>query len=126
MLPNETASGPPGNDATRGGESAGLVRLGGRSSSVLEVTDELTHLQRRILQDCVNSGLASTWERRAAMWEWARPRPGEHMGERSPAQAQAKWHELTAIADACRARAALSRQHEGIDPDIDEALGVVA
>jgi hypothetical protein len=95
------------------------------TSSLLEVADELTQLQRRLVQECVNAGLAATWERRAAMWEWARPRPGEHLGERSPAQARAKWHELTAIADACRARAALSRQHEGIDPDIDEALGVV-
>lgn len=112
---------PEPNERSRPARTEAASKLSGEDVTIL--ADSLV---RRVLQDSVNEALSSTWERRARMWEWARPRPDEWLGERSASEARAKWHELTAIADACRARAALSRQHEGIDPDIDEALGVVA
>jgi hypothetical protein len=127
MTREKVATGPPGNDATRGGESAGLMRLDGAESIVATSVAGLTQLQRRCLQDAVNEALAATHERRAAAFLAARPDPArDFMGRLDPSRARAKWHELTAIADACRARAAVSRQHVGIDPDVDEALGVVA
>lgn len=74
------------------------------------------------MQDAINNGLAATWERRALAFEAARPRIGDFHGARSPDGLRAKWHELTAIAEACRARATVSLQHDEIDPEVWEAI----
>jgi hypothetical protein len=123
MSRQKAADGPPGHDATRGGESAGLMRLGGRAPIVAAATEVLTHLQRRCLQDAINDALAATHARRAAAFLAARPDPSrDFMGQVTPEQARAKWHELTAIAEACRARAVVARTHTGVDADVAAAL----
>ena len=67
--------------------------------------EHLTHFQRRVLLDAMLDGWAVTWERAARRYEAARPRPGDFHGKADREALRAKWHELTEIARACRARA---------------------
>jgi len=85
-----------------------------------DIDGYVEHFRQRVLQDALAEASASYWERRAQAFENARPRPGEFHGKRTPQRLQAKYDELTAIAQACRNRAALGLM-PGIDPD-DEAI----
>ena len=51
----------------------------------------------------------------------ARPTPDEYCGAATPEQLNARWRELTAIASACRAKAAFIRAG-GNTPETDAAL----
>jgi hypothetical protein len=93
-------------------------------STLRRPADYAEHFTARCVQDAINCGLAATWERRRAAFLAARPRPGEFHGQRTSEELRAKWRELTAIADACRSRAAVSLRHEDIDPDVWAALGL--
>lgn len=92
------------------------------STSIAETVDYAEHFTARCIQDAINAGLATTWERRRAAFLAARPRPGDFCGAAHRDELRARWHELTRIADACRARAAVSLGHEDIDPDVWEAI----
>lgn len=115
----------PPPDVRRGGpEEPPLVSvLSVDRTSVTVAVDGLPHMTRRLLQDAVNEALAATWERRAAAFLAARPRPGDYRGRATDADLRQRWQRLTEVAQACRARAAVSRRHEGIDADV-EAVAV--
>ena len=66
---------------------------------------DLEHFTKRVILDALNDGTRQWWLRRAHAFERARPMPHEFHGRQTPKQLRAKWLELTAIADACRARA---------------------
>lgn len=80
------------------------------------------HFAARCVQDAINSGLAATWERRRAAFLAARPRAEDFPGRASREELRSRWFELTAIADACAARASVSLRHEDIDPDVWEVI----
>ena len=70
---------------------------------------DLLHFGTRILRDAMNEATAAYWERRAQMFEWARPRPGDRLGadgRRGAAEIDAR---CSAMARACRAKAAALR-----------------
>lgn len=71
------------------------------------------HFRARLLSDALAEGTAVYWERRAASFEWARPRPGDFHGRATRAELSRRWRELTGIAAACRARAEVARRGEG-------------
>lgn len=81
------------------------------------------HFAARCVQDAINCGLAATWERRRVAFLAARPTPDDFPGRATTrADLRRRWLELTAIADACAARAAVSLRHDEIDPDVWEVI----
>lgn len=42
--------------------------------------DHLDQFHHRVLTDAMSEATSRYWQRRAAMYEWARPRPGDHIG----------------------------------------------
>lgn len=64
--------------------------------------------RRRVVQDAIADAMATQWRRRAATFEWARPRPGDWPGRATAADLKAQDARLAAIAAACRARAAVA------------------
>lgn len=71
--------------------------------------DYLERFRVRVLQDALAEAEAATWDRRAETFEAARPRPDDFTGLATPDELLAREARLTAVARACRARAALIR-----------------
>ncbi|WP_427895004.1 hypothetical protein ACQHIV_15835 [Kribbella sp. GL6] len=65
------------------------------------------NMRRRVLQDALAEGLAATFERRAQLFEWARPRPNDFIGRSGQAEIAARDARLKADADRCRRHAEL-------------------
>lgn len=85
-----------------------MMRLGGRSrTSVAGATSELTHLQRRVVQDAVNSATRSWWLKRAEDFERAKPHPDDYNGQATIEELRARWRWCNETAKACRNKAAL-------------------
>lgn len=70
------------------------------------------HFQRRVLQDAMTDATAAYWRRRADTFEWARPRPGDHLGTAGATGARTIDARLVEARDACYARAAVSLVQE--------------
>ena len=68
---------------------------------------DMEAIPQRAVQEALSSALACTWSRRAAMFEWARPKPGDWNGNATPAELAARDRRLAAQAQACRNKAAL-------------------
>lgn len=66
------------------------------------------HFQNRCLQEALATATATFWERRATEFEAARPRMGDHHGKASRDELRERYDRLTAMAEACRNRAAVS------------------
>lgn len=79
----------------------------------------------RCLQDALSEGLAVTFERRAALFEWARPKPGDFTGSATAADIAARDARLRADADRCRRHAALLLG-EGASAYADDVASVFA
>ena len=80
----------------------------------------LEHFRARVIQDAVNEALAATWDRRRQALLAARPRAGDFHGRATREQLRERFEILTAAAEACRARAVVSIQHDEIDADVWE------
>lgn len=76
--------------------------------SVEALIEHVEHFQNRVMQDALAEATAAYWERRAEVFEWARPRPGDYAGLATPADLLAADARCAAVADACRKRAAWS------------------
>lgn len=74
-----------------------------------DLIEHIDHFQRRIVQDAITEATALYWLDRAATFEWARPRPGDRLGEAGAKGAAEVDARCKAAADACRARAAVLR-----------------
>jgi hypothetical protein len=74
----------------------------------------------RILQEIMDDATAAYWDRRAADFEDARPRPGEWPGHATPAERATRDYDLAETARACRNRAAFIRRYG--DQAMAEAL----
>ncbi len=72
------------------------------------VVDHVEHFQARVCREAIADAEAATWERRAVMLEWARPRPGDWPGGATREELRVRYDRLTEEAQACRNRAAVS------------------
>lgn len=89
------------------------------------VEEYVEHFRARVLQDALNEGLSRHWLRRAEDFENARPRLDDFHGEATTDQLRAKWHELTLVANACRARAQVAPLDD-IHPDVENVWNEAA
>ncbi|WP_377322847.1 hypothetical protein ACFJIY_25260 [Pimelobacter simplex] len=80
-----------------------------------EFIDKYDHMVRRALQEAMAAGLAETWLRRARMFEWARPRPGDFMGRATREEIAARDARLARKAEVCRHRASIADPGEFVD-----------
>lgn len=74
--------------------------------------DHLDHFQRRVVQEAMKDATAAYWNRRAATFEAARPRPGDYSGRATRQQIAEQDARLAALARACSARADLLTEGE--------------
>lgn len=65
----------------------------------------------RVLADMFNETLATQWEHRARVFEWAAPRPSDFRGRATPAELDARSKRCRQTAEACRAKAAVLRRY---------------
>jgi len=80
-------------------------------SRILARIDTAEPIRRRVVQDAMNDALACTWRRRAELFEWARPRPGDFNGNATAAEMAERDRLLVAQAKACRNKAILLELH---------------
>jgi hypothetical protein len=109
---------PPTRESRPGRNRAASIstaKIKAAAVSVEQTADNLTQLQRRLVLEAVETAEAWWWLRRAEEYEAARPRPEEFHGRASRADLSRRWCDLTELAQACRARAAMARR--GVDED---------
>ncbi len=73
-----------------------------------DLTEYVEHFRSRVVQDALAEATSYYWKTRAAVFEGARPKPGDFTGHATPQQLRARDAELAAVALACRERAAVS------------------
>ena len=76
---------------------------------VIDVAVDVDGWRFRALMECWQYAAAETWERRAALLEWARPKPTDFVGHSTAQERAERDAELAAAAQACRAHAQLLR-----------------
>lgn len=96
-----------------------------RQSAYIAFADQV---RLRVLQDALAEGLAVTFERRAALLEWARPRAGDFVGRSTDAEIAARDARLRADAERCRRHAALllGERVSAYTDEVRQALAEVA
>lgn len=108
---------PPPSPLVRQGAANGLLR------AVPMPADYLEQITLRMLGDALATATKAYWERRAAVLDDARPRPGEFHGKATREQLSARWSRLTEAARQCRIHAELMA-HADIDTNLlRELLG---
>ena len=70
---------------------------------------DLSGMVRRLLQDAFTAAIPGQWERRARVFESARPRPGDYLGASSAADLAALDRRNAVSAAQCRIHAAILR-----------------
>ena len=73
----------------------------------------------RMLQECLSAALPGGWERRAALWEDARPRSGDFVGQATRDELIDRDERCRGKAEACRRHAQLLRDAEPEPPSAD-------
>lgn len=74
-------------------------------TGISTLAENVEHFRQRVLQDALSEAMASYWQRRAQMLEWAMPRAGEFHGRATRAELEGRCARLRVEADACRNRA---------------------
>ncbi len=82
--------------------------------------------RERFLADLLTQGMATFYEHRAAVLEWASPRPGDYVGRATPQQLAAQSARCRETATAFRNKAAVLRRYGPPDFVVDEVAGVIA
>jgi hypothetical protein len=90
------------------GSTIAVIRYRDRVSRAEAVID-IEGWRFRALMECWQHATAETWERRAALLEWARPKPTDFVGRSTVQERAERDAELAAAAKACRNHAALLR-----------------
>ncbi len=91
------------------------------------LAEHVEHFRRRVVQDALSEATSAYWCRRADQFERARPTLDDFAGNATDTQRRAKWHELAAVARACRARASIALiQGNDIDVELLDVLAEVA
>ena len=67
--------------------------------------DRAARFAADLIVDVINDGCAQQWRRRAEVFRAARPTAADFLGRRTVEEQRERWHELTAVAEACEARA---------------------
>lgn len=75
--------------------------------------DQAACILRRAVEDALSASTPGFWRRRAEVFEWARPRPGDFIGRAAEAELAARDARLAGMAEACRRHAELV---EGVRP----------
>jgi len=84
------------------------------------LAEHVEHFRLRVMEDAFTEATAAYWLRRADQFEWARPTLDDFAGNATDTQRRAKWHELAAVARACRARASVSLlEGDDIEPELE-------
>ena len=95
-----TGSGP-------GKESRAGVAVPSTRANASAFAGYLDQFTRRVIEDAMLQATAAYWRRRAADFEWARPRPGDFTGAASADELAARDRRLAETAEACRRHAHL-------------------
>lgn len=95
------------------------------ASQLLAATD-VDGLLHRVLQDALTEVSANQWDRRAAMYEWAAPRPEDYRGAADLAELDAQARRCDLGAARCRIHAHILRGGDLLDPDIARDVRLVA
>lgn len=82
--------------------------------TVSQIVDHLDHFQHRVVQDAIAEATGTYWRRRADMFEWARPRPGDYLGHATRERVDQIDAGLVRARDACLARAEVSIIREAV------------
>lgn len=77
-------------------------------SKMPDLTEYVEHFRTRVLQDALTEATRAYWRHRADMFEAARSRPGDFVGNATPEQIADRDARLAEIAMACRVRGAVS------------------
>lgn len=77
---------------------------------------DLLALFERFIEECIKEALPRQWEKRAQVFEWARPRPDDFNGQASEFEIAKRDKDLAATAAACRLHAAVMRGESVLDP----------
>lgn len=83
-------------------------------------------LLHRVLQDALTEASAAQWERRAGMYEWAKPRGDDFKGAADPAEVEAQVRRCELGAARCRIHAHLLRGGDLLDPAVAGDVQLVA
>lgn len=75
-----------------------------------------------LMRDCLADGSARQWRKRADTFRTARPTPDDYPGRRTTEELRQRWHELTAVADACEARAHFLEGRRQDFPEVDAVV----
>jgi hypothetical protein len=104
----------PGGGTAARSECGADNKLIPRIPLATEVSGHLGHLvahvdqvRKRAIQEALADGFAATYERRARLLEWARPRPSDYPGRCSEAELAERDRNLATAAALCRHRATL-------------------
>ena len=84
----------------------------------VSVADTIEQEALRLIQECLTVATREYWERRARTFESCRPRPGDHTGNLTREELSEQWQRLTAMAQACRARAAITDLPDEPEQDV--------
>lgn len=89
---------------------------------------DLEAFTKDLISDAIASALPRQWEKRAQVFEWARPRPDDFNGQASEFEIAKRDKDLAATAAACRLHAAMLRGDDLLSPrfssDIQTYLGI--
>jgi len=77
---------------------------------------------RELMCEVLAAGSARRWRERADEFRAARPGPEDYPGQQSLEKLRAKWRELTAVADACEARARFIELGYEDWPEVDDVM----
>jgi hypothetical protein len=84
-----------------------------RYESLKPAPHDTHHFAYRVIQEAWDEATAAGWIRRAELYEWARPRPGDFVPTHVTTEERTERYErLTELANACRARATLAWHSE--------------
>ena len=84
---------------------------------LLHSIDLAESVRRRAVKEAIAAALAETSLRRAAMFEWARPKDGDYPGLSTPAELGEAGARRAMIAANCRAHARLLAENEAGEED---------
>lgn len=77
-----------------------------RLSTLLARIDYGESMRRRGAAEAILGAMPATWLRRAELFEWARPKPGEYTGRATAQELAARDRRCRTAAIACRRHAA--------------------
>jgi hypothetical protein len=85
--------------------------------NIPDLSEHIEHFRARVMQEALAEATSSYHERRAAMFDWARPRDGDFTGQATAEQIAAQDQRLARVAQSCRAAARIAVLQDGRGPE---------